>query len=76
MISARPMTLSPRDNDRVELRCPFYDYPFCSICAPRKMSRAGLRLRNNPIATKLRRSVVIAIFAQHSTRLPSSTILF
>jgi hypothetical protein len=26
---------------QVELPCPFYDYPFCPICAPRKMSRAG-----------------------------------
>jgi hypothetical protein len=40
------------------------------------MSRAGLRLRNNPIATKLQRSVVIAIFAEHSTHLSGTTILF
>jgi hypothetical protein len=32
-------------------------------------------LRNNPIATTLRRSVVIAFFAEHSTPLPSRTIL-
>ena len=61
---------------RVEFPCPFYDYLFCSICALRKMSRAGLRLRNNLIATKLRRSVVIAIFAEHSTHLSDTTILF
>jgi hypothetical protein len=40
------------------------------------MSRAGSRLRNNHIATTLRRSVVIAIFAEHSTHLADSTILF
>jgi hypothetical protein len=41
----------------------------------RKMRRVMSGFGNNPIAAKAPRSVVIAIFAEHSTRLQSSTIL-
>jgi hypothetical protein len=73
--------MSPRAEDehgssgRLRSHGSFHDEKMCVAASPRKMRRGEFAFGNKSIAANLLGRTVIAIFAKHSTRFASGTII-
>jgi hypothetical protein len=72
---AREGVLVSENTIQIKFRCLFFDQRHCATQRSRKMRRGRSRSGNKRIVASRVSSVVIAIFAEHSTLLKSHTIL-